>query len=111
MKNELGRNTAGLKIITKTVTADLIKLLKKYRKDSISAIKSDILSENYVFTCSFSGDSENFEKMVTLFDELSSLGYTVQLFDEDHESSITYFRNWLETTKSNSAYVDETDVD
>ncbi len=104
------KNTAGIKIKTNTASADLIKLIKQHRNDAISEIKSDILNYDYVYVCSFSGDSGKFEKLINLYKELISLGYNAVLFDEDHESTIEFFNNWLETMKDTDRFVENDDI-
>ena len=70
MKIDSLKNIAGIKIKTETASAELIKLIKKHRNDAISDIKRDILSYDYVFICSFSGNCKKFEELVDLYKEL-----------------------------------------
>ncbi len=104
------KNIAGIKIKTNTVPVDLIKLIKHYRNDAISDIRNDIINYDYVYVCSFSGDSNKFEELLNLYKELISLGYNAVLFDEDHESTIEFFNNWLETTKDTDRFIENDDI-
>jgi hypothetical protein len=97
---------AGLKIKTESVPASLISIIKKYRRDSISDIKNDILNDDFVFSCNFSGNCKQFTQLINLHDDLVAAGYNVKLFDEGEESNIEYFRNWLESTMDTASFVD-----
>lgn len=110
MKNNTLEYIAGIKIKTDTAPVDLIKLIKKYRSDAISNIKNDILNYDYVYTCSFTEDTSEFEKIINLYNELISLGYKAVLFDEDQESNIDYFNNWLESCKDTDAFIEADDI-
>lgn len=110
MKIDSLKNIAGIKIKTETASAELIKLIKKHRNDAISDIKRDILSYDYVFICSFSGNCKKFEELVDLYKELKSLGYDAVLFDEDQESTLEYFDNWLESTKDTDRFIENSDI-
>lgn len=87
----------GLKIVGNSVPASLIKIIKKYRNDSISSIKKDIENNNYVLSCYYSGDKENFDNIIKCYNELTSVGYTVELYEHNRKSSIEFFNNWSNT--------------
>ena len=100
---------AGLKVKTENVSASLISIIRKYRESSISDIKNSILNNDYVFTCDFSGSSERFAELLKLHDELLAAGYRVSLYDEGEESSIEYFRNWLDSMRDTDEFIDSDD--
>ena len=90
-------NNVGLKIITDTVSVNLIKIVKKYREGSIGEIKEDILKGNYVLSCGYSGDFERFKNIIKCYEEVSKLGYTVELYEHNRKSTIEFFRNWAKS--------------
>jgi len=109
MKINNTKNIAGIKIRTDKVSADLIKLIKEYRNDAISDIRNDILNYDYVYACSFTGKTAEFEKLLNLYNELISLGYEPILFDENKESNIEYFNNWLESCRDTDKEIEDDD--
>lgn len=104
------KNIAGIKIKTNKASADLIKLIKQYRNDAISDIKNDILNYDYVYACSFTGETAEFEKLLKLYKDLVSLGYDPILFDENNESNIEHLSNWLELSKDTDREIEDDDI-
>ena len=90
-------NNVGMKIITDKVSVELVMILKKYREGSIAEIRDDILKGNYVLSCAYSGDFDRFNNIIKCYEEVSKLGYTVELYEHDTKSTIEFFRNWSET--------------
>lgn len=86
--------TAGIKVITDTVSAGLIKILKKYRNGSIADIKNDILHDSYVLSCNLVTDIDAFKEMIQCYDELAKAGYTVESYFSGRKEDIQIFRNW-----------------
>ena len=87
----------GLKIITSNISADLIKIIKKYRSDSISTIKNDITNNRYVIGCSYSGDYDNFHNLIKCYDDLIESGYYVELYEHERKTTIDFLKNWFDS--------------
>lgn len=107
-KNE---HIAGLKIVTGTVPASLIKIILKYRKDSIAKIKQDIEKGNYVLSCSFVGEPEKFNSLIKCYNEVICNGFAAELYDHDRKSSLEYFNNWSNTMKEIRQEAEGEDLD
>lgn len=103
MKN----NNVGLKIITDTVSVELIKIVKKYRDGSIGEIKEDILNGNYVLSCAYSGDFERFNDIIKCYYEVSELGYSVELYEHNRKNSIDFFKNWSDSMADTRRQIEE----
>jgi len=87
-------HNVGLKVLADSVPVGLIKIIKKYRTGSLGAIRDAILNNRFVLTCSYSGDFENFKKIITCHDELINAGYNVELYEHGRKSTIEFFKNW-----------------
>ncbi len=87
--------TAGIKIITDTISAELIGLLKKYRKDSISTIKDDVLTGSYAFSCNYVTEIERLRMMVDCYEELVNAGFTVHVYFANMKKDIGIIKKWL----------------
>jgi len=107
----IDENTAGLKIVTDTVPASLIKIILKYRKDSIAKIKQDIEKGNFVLSCSFVGHPEEFNNLIKCYNEVILNGFAAELYDHDRKSSLEYFNNWSNTMKEIRQEAEDEDLD
>lgn len=87
----------GLKISVNPVPVDLIKIIMKYRGDSIVSIKESIENNEYVLSCYYSGDKDNFDKIIQCYTELTKAGYSPELYEHNRKSSIEFFKNWSNT--------------
>lgn len=104
------KHIAGLKVITDKAPASLIKLLLKYRRDSIAKIKDDIEKGRYVLFCSSVSEEEKFNLLIQCYDELIRDGYKVELYEDGQKSSIQLFRNWSKTLEEIRKEVEGTDI-
>ena len=103
------KNEAGIAMKTNNVFAGLIKIIKKYRNDSIADIQNDIKQGNYVYSCSFSGEHKKFKQLLLLYKELTEAGFDVELYDEGEKSTLEEFENWMESISDTDAYLDYLD--
>ena len=104
------KDIAGLKILADTIPASLIKIVLKYRKDSISKIKKDIEDGNYVLSCSFVGEPQKFNNLMKCYNELIKAGFNAELYDCGRKSSAEYFSNWSNTMKEIREEIDNEDI-
>ena len=89
---------AGLKINTEIVSAELLSVIKRYRKDSISDIKNDIINNELVLSCNYIEDENGINKLIKCYDELVKLNYNVEVFFAGEKEDIQILRNWLQTS-------------
>lgn len=107
----IDENTAGLKIITDTIPASLITIILKYRKDSIAKIKQDIENGSFVLSCSFVGEPDKFNNLISCYNEVTRNGFFAELYDHDRKSSLEHFNNWSNTMKEIRQETEDEDLD
>ena len=73
-------NNIGIKITHFTSLSKSIGILRKYRNDSMSVIKKDIESNDFVFACDYT-DDEGLVKLINCYDELVASGCNVIIYD------------------------------
>ena len=70
----------GLKIVKYDSLSACIIILRKYRNDSMSDIKKDIETNDFIFACDYIDDDELLE-MIKCYDELVDAGCSVEIYD------------------------------
>ncbi|MBR2751700.1 MAG: hypothetical protein IKD90_11285 [Clostridiales bacterium] len=80
MQNIDVMDNIGIKITHFTSLSKTIGILRKYRNDSMSTIKSDIESSDFVFACDYT-DDEGLVKLINCYDELVACGCNVVIYD------------------------------
>jgi hypothetical protein len=95
----------GLKIGTFTSMAEVIKTIRKYRSDSMSAIKDDIQNNRYILTCDYY-DSNGIKSIISAYIELSSQNTDVTIYEHDRTSNIQFLENRIQTYKEVSEEAD-----
>ena len=103
------KDIAGLKIITDTIPASLIKIVLKYRRDSIAEIKKNIERGDFVLSCSFVGEPEKFNNLIMCYNELTKNGYLAELYEHGRKSNIRFFKNWSNTMNEIRKEIEEED--
>jgi hypothetical protein len=101
-------HNVGLKVLADSVPVGLIRIIKKYRTGSLGAIKDDILKGRFVLTCSYSGDFENFQKIIRCHDDLINAGYKAELYEHGRKSTISFFKNWSKSMADTRRQTKET---
>ncbi len=95
----------GLKIGTFTSMAEVIKTIRKYRSDSMSAIKDDIQNNRYILTCDYY-DSNGIKSIISAYIELSSQNTDVTIYEHDRTSNIQFLENRIQSYKEVSEEAD-----
>ena len=90
--------TAGIIIDTDSISAKMISVIKKYRKDSIAAIRSDVLNHRFVLSCNYISEVRKFKRLIKCYDELTKAGFKVDAYFAGEKESIQVFRNWANTS-------------
>lgn len=98
----------GLKILS-PATAQVIVIVKKYRKDGIAAIKKDVVEQRYVLRCS-STDSEAYDCLIACYDELMKNGFIAEIYENDEKQNIQHVRNWAESMHETARYINSDDL-
>ncbi len=70
----------GLKIAKYNSIAKCISIIKKYRKDPISEIKTAIETNDFVLACDYI-DDKGLMEMINCYDELISNNCMVEIYD------------------------------
>ena len=97
----------GLKVLS-SCDANLIRILKKYRHDSISAIKFDLENQDYVLECN-SVDLESYDQLLDCYDELTKNGYKSEVYEDDVVQDMGLVRNWSASMHETSDYINNQD--
>ncbi|MCR4717006.1 MAG: hypothetical protein K5656_07470 [Lachnospiraceae bacterium] len=77
-------DTIGLKVISYDSIAKGISILRKYNHKSMAEIKSDIEQGKTVFEQDYFNHS-GVRKVRKCYDELTAVGITCEIYDEDEE--------------------------
>ena len=101
----MSNSIIGLKIGTFTSMAEVIKTIRKYRSDSMSAIKDDIQNNRYILTCDYY-DSDGIKSIISAYNELSSQNTDVTIYEHDRTSNIQFLENRIQTYKEVSEEAD-----
>ena len=98
----------GIKIPKNAPLVVALKIIRKYTHESYADIKSNILNNDYVFTCEYA-DDKGLNNVISLYGELNQAKIKPTLYDEDGEkTTLTLLKNLAESyeeTKRYSAYV------
>ena len=101
----MSNSIIGLKIGTFTSMAEVIKTIRKYRSDPMSAIKDDIQNNRYILTCDYY-DSNGIKSIISAYNELSSQNTDVTIYEHDRTSNIQFLENRIQTYKEVSEEAD-----
>ncbi len=101
----MSNSIIGLKIGTFTSMAEVIKTIRKYRSDSMSAIKDDIQNNRYILTCDYY-DRNGIKSIISAYIELSSQNTDVTIYEHDRTSNIQFLENRIQTYKEVSEEAD-----
>ena len=89
-------DTVGIKVISRNEINRCIKILRKYCKLSIGEIKEAIISNNYVFECSYVKEDE-IVNIIKLYKELCDNSIESQLYEHERVTNIEFLENLVET--------------
>lgn len=95
----------GIKIVKYESFAELIKILRKYNKGSISEIKSQIQNDEYVAFCDYVDDA-GIKMIKELYKELREKNVKVQLYEHGRPTDINLLYNLSNTYAEISTEVD-----
>ena len=84
----------GLKIVKYDSIATCISIIRKYKNVSMNEIKSDIESNNFAYTCSYTSDS-GVRKLRKCYDELTKKGIEVEIHAHDQLADRQLLSNLL----------------
>ena len=101
----MSNSIIGLKIGAFTSLAAVIKTIRKYRNDSMSAIKDDIQNNRYILTCDYH-DSDGIKSIISAYNELSSQKADVTIYEHDRISNINFLVNLIQSYKEISEEAD-----
>ncbi|MBR3357249.1 MAG: hypothetical protein IKG46_05400 [Solobacterium sp.] len=89
----------------------MIRIIRKYRPDSIAEIKKDIENGYYILSCSYAGEPEKFNAIIQCYNELIGSGFSAELYEHGRRSTIELFNNWSNTMKEIREEIEAEDID
>ncbi len=89
-------NKIGLIIKSAPSLAKCISIIRKYRADSISDIKSRIENCEYVFDCRYT-DTSGVRKVRRCYDELIKAGAMVEIYEHGDLTTRDFLSNLVDT--------------
>ena len=105
MKNKY---TTELTILGKTISVSTLQIIKKYRTDSYSSIRTDVINEKPVLCCN-SIDTDTYENLLKCYEELINNNVEVQISENGDPISKELAYNWLNSMHDIDSYVDNDD--
>ena len=96
----------GIKIPKNAPLVVALKIIRKYTHESYADIKSNILNNDYVFTCEYA-DDKGLNNVISLYGELNQAKIKPTLYDEDGEkTTIRLLKNLAESYKEINRQID-----
>lgn len=98
--------TIGIKIFPTAEFAKVVKIVRKYQNLSISEIKNRIMQSEYIILCD-GVDDEGLAVIISLYNELSALNISCELFEDDSPTDIHLLCNLQEMYCEIDEYIDK----
>lgn len=90
------KSIIGIKINKYNSFTDIVKVIRKYDKSSMSEIKDRVQNRDYVLYCDYI-DSEGLEIIIKAYIELTEKGIGVELYEHGRATDIQLLYNLLNT--------------
>ena len=97
-----------LKIVDNTISVSTLKIIKKYRNDSYSNIKNDVIAGKGFLSCN-SVDIENYENLLKCYEELINENVEVQIIEDGESVDPKIAYNWLHSMRETEEFVNSDD--
>lgn len=88
--------TVGVKLIDGVFSAELARIVRKYRRASMFEIKSLVERQDYLFSCDYI-DETGLRTALLLHRELDAVGIENALYEHDKPAAEELLCNWLQT--------------
>ncbi|EJO5349381.1 hypothetical protein NRP93_003557 [Clostridium botulinum] len=85
----------GIKIKSNDKITKCISSVRKYTNLSIGEIKDKIINSEYVMVCGYT-DEDGIKNIVKAYEEITSLGANVEIYEHNRITTINFLMNLLE---------------
>ncbi len=94
----MGDDVIGIKIVSYTSTANVVRIIRKYSKSSMAEIKNAVNTGEFVYAVD-QYDEGALDDIIRCRKELVDAGIEVQLYMGDEQVSLQFIRNLRESSR------------
>ncbi len=89
---------AGIVIDQYPSVAEVVKIMRKYTKDSMMEIRDHINKNEFVMSCNYI-DEDEIKRLIKCVNELKKSKITVKIYKDNKQIDLQLLKNWVESCR------------
>lgn len=92
--NDYVSSVTGIVIDQYPSVAEVVKIMRKYTKDSMMEIRNHMSKNEFVMSCDFI-DEDGVKRLIKCINELKKSKITVKIYENDEQIDLQLLKNWV----------------